>query len=220
MTAPDFLRRHVFTNLGLKLISLVLAVGLWLAVSSSPPSEVILNVLLIFRNMPADLEISSQTVPGVQVRVRGPERIVRRLEPAELRAEIDVRGMKAGEHTFDLTKAVTVPDRLEVAEVVPSEVHVTFDTRARRRVPVHPRIVGSLPPGFAIQEIQAEPDWVEILGPRKEVDSVESAITDPIDVSGVLDRIAVMRPAYVSDPLIQVTNPQSLRITVIMKRER
>ena len=218
MTAREFLRRHVLQNLGLKLISLLLAVGLWLVVSSSPPSEVILNVLLIFRNMPADLEISSPTVPGVQVRVRGPERVVQRLERSSLRAEVDVRGLKAGDHTFDLTKAVSLPDRLEVAEVVPSEIHVTFDTRARRRVPVRPRVVGTLPPGYGIQEVQAEPDSVEILGPRKEVESIDSAITDPIDVSGVLERETVIRPAYVSDPLIQVTNPQSVHVTVIMKR--
>ena len=218
MTAQEFVRRHVFHNLGLKLTALVLAVGLWLAVSSSPPAEVVLNVLLIFRNMPPELEISSPNLPGVQVRVRGPERIVRRLEPSQLRAEVDLRGIEAGEHTFDLTKTVNVPNRLEVAEVVPSEVHVTLDTRSRRRVPVRPRVIGSFPRGYAIGEVRAEPDSVEILGPRKEVESIESATTDPIDVSGVLDRMTVVRQVYIPDPLIQVTNPQSVRITVIMNK--
>ena len=51
MSTRDFFRRHVFHNLTLKLTSLVLAAGFWLAVSSSPPSEVALNVPIIFRNM-------------------------------------------------------------------------------------------------------------------------------------------------------------------------
>ena len=36
----DFLHRHVIHNLGLKLISIGLAVGLWLAVARDPVAEV------------------------------------------------------------------------------------------------------------------------------------------------------------------------------------
>jgi YbbR domain-containing protein len=218
VSAPEFVRRHVFHNLGLKLTSLVLATGLWLAISSSPQSEVALNVAIIFRNMPADLEISSENIPGVQIRVRGPERIVSRLQPADVRAEIDLSGMKAGEHTFDLTKAIGVPDRLELAQVVPSEVHVSFDTRATRRVPVRPRVTGTPAPGYAIVRVDPNPNQVEIIGPSKEIASVDSAITDPVDVTGVLDQITVVRPAYVSDPLIQVTDPNPVRITITMQK--
>jgi YbbR domain-containing protein len=218
VSAREFVRRHVFHNLGLKLTSLLLAAGLWLAISSSPQSEVALNVAIIFRNMPADLEISSENIPGVQIRVRGPERIVSRLQPADVRAEIDLSGMKAGEHTFDLTKAIGVPDRLELAQVVPSEVHVSFDTRATRRVPVRPRVTGTPAPGYGIARVDPDPNQVEIIGPSKEIESVDSAITDPIDVTGVLDQITVVRPAYVSDPLIQVTDPNPVRITITMQK--
>jgi YbbR domain-containing protein len=197
---------------------LLLATGLWLAISSSPQSEVALNVAIIFRNMPADLEISSENIPAVQIRVRGPERIVGRLQASSVRAEIDLSGMKAGEHTFDLTKAIGVPDRLELAQVVPSEVHVSFDTRATRRVPVRPRVTGKPAPGYDIARVDPNPNEVEIIGPSKEIESVDSAITDPIDVTGVLDQITVVRPAYVSDPLIQVTDPNPVRITITMQK--
>ena len=55
MSTRDFFRRHIFHNLSLKMTALVLSAGLWLAVSSSPPSEVAINVAIIFRNMPPDL---------------------------------------------------------------------------------------------------------------------------------------------------------------------
>ena len=86
MSARDFFRRHLFHNLALKVTSLALASALWLAVSSSPPSEVALQVPLIFRNVPSNLEISSENIPSVQIRVRGPERIVRRLVPSDVLA--------------------------------------------------------------------------------------------------------------------------------------
>jgi len=34
----DFFTRHVLHNFGIKLLSLALSVGLWLAVSSDPPA--------------------------------------------------------------------------------------------------------------------------------------------------------------------------------------
>jgi YbbR domain-containing protein len=219
VTAREALRRHLFHNLGLKLTALILATGLWLAVASSPPAELAVNVGIIFRNLPNQLEISSVSIPNVQVRVRGPERIVRRIDPTEVRAEIDLAEVQAGEHTFDLTKAVTVPDRLEVAQVVPSEVHVAFDSRAFRRVPVRPRVMGTFASGYSIGQIQTDPQEVEIVGPKKAIDSTESAVTDPIDITGVLDRITVARPAYVPDPLIQVRNPNPVRIIITMQRE-
>jgi hypothetical protein len=50
------------------------------------------------------------------------------------------------------------------------------------------------------------------------VESVEAAITDPIDASGTMDRGTFVRHAYVSDPLIQVMNPNPVRVTVIMEK--
>ncbi len=219
MSARDFVRRHVFHNLTLKITSVALATGLWLAVASSPPSEVAISAPIIFRNIPSDLEISSEHIPTVEIRVRGPERLVRRLQGSDVRAEVDLSGMKSGEHTFDLTKAVTVPDKLEVAQVVPSEVHVEFDARATRWIPVQPRVVGTFPAGYHLANARTDPDKVEIIGPKKEIDAVESAITDPIDVTGVLDTITVMRPAYVSDPLIQVTDPHPVRVTITIQKD-
>ena len=99
----DFLRRHVLHNFGLKLISLALAVGLWLAVTRDPVAEVAVDVPIEFHNIPQNLEISSENIPQAQIRLRGPERIVHRLQPSDVYAEIELSGMKPGERTFDLT---------------------------------------------------------------------------------------------------------------------
>lgn len=219
MSARDFFRHHVFHNLSLKITALVLATGLWLAVSSSPPSEVAIDVAIIFRNMPSDLEISSEKIPSAQIRVRGPEAMIRRLQASDIRAEIDLTGIKRGERTFDLTHQITVPDRLQVSQVVPSEIHVAFDTRATRSVPVQARVTGDLVHGYKIAGVECDPASVEITGPEKQVVSVTTASTDAIDVSGVIGHVSASRHAYVSDPLIQVVNPRSVRVTVTMEPE-
>ena len=218
MSVMDFLRHYVFHNLSLKITALVLAAGLWLAVSSSPPSEVAIDVAIIFRNMPSDLEISSEKIPSAQIRVRGPEAMIRRLQASDIRAEIDLTGIKRGERTFDLTHQITVPDRLEVSQVVPSEIHVAFDTRATRSVPVQGRVIGDVARGSK-PKVECDPAMVEITGPEKQVSTVQVATTDPVDITGVVGRISAARHAYVSDPLIQVVNPRSVRVTVTMEPE-
>lgn len=215
----EFFRRHVIHNLGLKITALLLATGLWLAVSSEPPSESAVNVAIIFRNMPDDLEISTEYIPSAQIRVRGPERAIRRLQPTDVHAEIDLTGIKPGERTFDLTaNQITLPDKLRPVQIVPSQIHLTFDNRATKEIPVQPRVIGTFATGYVIGNIQSDPGTVEVFGSKKSVDSVESAITDPIDVTGLTDRTTVSRHAYVSDPLVQVASPDPVRITIIMER--
>jgi len=219
MSAREFARRHVFHNLGLKIISLLIAAGLWLAVSSEPPSEVAFNVAIVFQNMPEDIEISSESVPSAQVRVRGPERLVRRLQASDIHEEIDLTGIKPGERTFDLNKSqVSLPDKLEAVQIVPSQIHLIFDKRVTRIVPVRPRVTGTFVSGYSIAQIKSDPENVEIIGPKKSIDGVESAITDPIDVSGLTGSTSYSRHAYVSDPLIQVADRNPVRITIIMER--
>jgi YbbR domain-containing protein len=215
----DFLRRHVLHNFGIKLLALALAVGLWLAVTRDPISEIAVQVPIEFRNIPENLEINTESIPRAEIRVRGPQRIVRRLQSADIYAEIELGGMKPGERTFDLTaEQVHHPRELEVVQVIPSQFHLTFDARLIRQVPVRPRVFGNFAAGYRIGRIDAEPATITISGPRQRVEAVEAAITDPVDASGTMDRATFVRHAYVSDPLVQVTNPNLVRVTVIMEK--
>lgn len=215
----QFLRRNVFPNLGLKLISLALAVGLWLAVAREPIAEVAVDVPIEFRDLPPNLEISSESIPKAQIRLRGPEREVHRLEPADVYAEVELEGLRPGERSFDLTsRQIHKPSDLQVVQVVPSEIHLSFDVREARDVPVQPRVVGTFVGGYQISKVWTEPATVTITGPRKRVNAVDAATVDPVDVSGAMGRATWVRHAYVSDPLVQVSTTDPVRITVLMEK--
>ena len=211
--------RHVFHNLGLKLVSLALAVGLWLAVTRQPTAEVAVEVPIAFENMPGNLEISSADIPKAQIRLRGAERAIRHLQTSEVSVDLWLDVAKPGERTFDLTAhQVHQPYELQVVQVIPSQVRLAFDVRATRQVPVQPRLVGTFAPGYQIGQIIVEPPQVSIVGPEKRVDAIESATTDPVDITGVAHRIALVRHAYVADPLVQVTNLDPVRITITVEK--
>jgi len=215
----DFIRRYVTHNLGLKLISLALAVGLWLAVARDPVDEIAVEVPIEFHNVPNNLEISTESIPRAQLRLGGPERLVHRLQPSDVHVEIDLAHVTAaGQRTFDLAlQRIQKPHELQVLQIVPTQIRLTFDTRLTRQVEVHPRVIGSFAAGRQIKSIAVNPPTIQISGPQQRVEAVEAAITDPIDVSGTIDHNSFVTHAYVSDPLVQVVNPGPIYVTVTME---
>jgi YbbR domain-containing protein len=132
-----FLRQHVFNNIGLKLLSLLIAVVLWLAVVHEPRAEVVLTVPIEFQNAPQELDFTSEHVPQAAIRVQGPERIVRDLDQADVHATIDLAHAAPGEHTYDLTsKQIHVPHGVDVLQLMPAQLRITFDRRITREIPV------------------------------------------------------------------------------------
>ncbi len=215
---PGFFQRTFLHNIVLKIISLLLAIGLWLAVAHDPPAEVEMKVPLEFRNLPDNLEIDSASFTEAQIRIRGPERVIHRLQSADVRAEIDLASAHPGERTFDLNSGqVRVPQDVEVVQIIPGQFHLSFDNRETRVVEVRPRVTGNFASGMRMVRVVADPPNVVITGPRRRVDAVEAATTDPVDVSGAMTRAAFVTQAYVPDPLIQVVHPTPIRVTVIME---
>jgi|SRR5246127_2983392 diadenylate cyclase len=216
----NFFRRYVLHNLLLKLLSLGMAVGLWLAVARDQgPAEVAVLVPIEFHHIPDNLEIASENIPQAQIRVRGPERLVRRLAPADVHVEIDLAGAKVGERTFDLTaQQIHEPRDLEVVQVVPGQFHITFDTRLTRQVEVRPRVTGTFVSGLQVARVVAAPSTITISGPRQRVEAVDAATTDAVDATGTINSASFVTHAFVPDPLIQVVHPGPIRVTVTVER--
>ncbi len=77
MTVSGFFHQLFVHNFSLKLISVLLAVGLWFVVARDPIAEVETRVPIEFHNLPENMEIDSANFTEAQIRVRGPERIIR-----------------------------------------------------------------------------------------------------------------------------------------------
>ena len=98
-----FFQRYVLHNFVLKVTSLLLATGLWFLISrDEQPAEVAVRAPVVFQHVPVNLEISSESIPETQIRIRGPERVIRQLRANDIQAEIDLADVKPGERTFDL----------------------------------------------------------------------------------------------------------------------
>jgi len=215
-----FFKRYVVHNFGLKVLSLLLATGLWFMISrDEQPAEVAVRSPIVFQHVPPSLEISSESIPEAQIRVRGPERTIRQLKTNEVQAEIDLAGAKAGDRTFDLTShEVRHPHELEVVQIVPSQLHLAFDTRFTREVEIHPRVTGNFADGEQIVKVDSDPARIIITGPRHRGERIDAATTQPIDATGTRGSAVFTTNVYVSDPLVQIEQATSIHVTVVVQK--
>lgn len=216
----NLFRHYVLHNFGLKLLSVLLATFLWFTISrGEQPAVVAIRVPIEFQHLPDGLEISSQNVPEAQIRVQGPERVVGQLRETDVRAEIDIAGAQPGDRTFDLTaQQIHAPHGLTVEQVVPGQVHLSFDSRLTREVEIHPRVTGEFLPGEQIGKLLVDPQRITITGPKHHVEMVDAATTDPLDVSGTTNTATFVTTVFVSDPLVQVVKSTPVRVTVVMEK--
>ena len=118
-----WLKRLLLDNWWLKLLSLLLAYGLWSVVTQAPPVEIRVSAPLELRFAPAGLEVRGELPARVRLHLRGPETRLRTLQPEEVAVFINLNTATAGHYRFVLdARNADVPPGVEVVSFVPGEV--------------------------------------------------------------------------------------------------
>ena len=206
-------------NLKLKLLSLAIAMLLWWTVAREPEAQMLMRVPIEFYHVPKDLQFSSESEPQAQIRVRGPVHVLRDLAQADVHPVIDLSNASAGERTYPIRpNSIRLPKGAEIEQIIPAQLRLSFDRPLRRTIPVRARITGALVSGFRIAAIMVEPQSVQIDGPSRRVKLIESALTDPVDATGVIGSATFTTSVYTTDPLVKVDQVQSVRVTVVTEK--
>jgi YbbR domain-containing protein len=170
-------------NVGLKLLSVAVAVLLWLVVSGDPVVERTLRVGLELQRTPDGLELVGAVPETVSVRLRGRASELSGLGPADVSVVAVSLKKQPGRRLFTLTSnLVTAPYGLEVMQVTPATLTLAFEPRVTRVVPVRPQIEGTPVPGHGVTNVSVTPSQVRIEGPESAVGSLTEVATEPVSV--------------------------------------
>ncbi len=206
---------HPFRHLGLKFISVVVALGLWFAVAGEQTVERSLRVPLELRNRPPQLELVEDPPSTVEVRVVGPSGLLSQLSASDVVAEADLSGARPGRRFFHMTAAqVRAPFGVQVVDVMPATISLRFEPTLVRRVPVVPVVEGDPAPGYVVGPVKVSPETVEIAGPESAVLRLKEANTEPISVSGARQSLHESVVIGLSDPGLRLTSPGNAEVTV------
>jgi YbbR domain-containing protein len=204
-----------FRHVGLKLLSVAIAVLLWMAVSGQEIVERGLRVPLEIQQIPPGIEMSGEAPALVDVRVRGESGALSRVGPGDVFAVLDLRAARPGRRLLPLTPdQVRAPFGVEVVQVQPSAIAMAFEPSATRSVPVLPAVDGRPAPGYIIGQIVSDPPTVDVIGPESAVRRVTEAPTAPVAVSGAREVVHQNVIIGLVDSTLRLKNARTANVTV------
>jgi len=172
------------SDVGLKLFSLLFALGLWLFVNAGQkPTEKSLVVPVEFRKLPADLMTIGPAPGPVEVRVAGPPALLSTLDPDYLKVMLDLDGARAGTSTYRLSADFFSPPRgVRITRISPAVINLRLEPKADRSLPVTVRLAAKPPAGYKVVRMDPMPDTVKVRGPANVVNRMTSVETAPLEL--------------------------------------
>jgi hypothetical protein len=181
-------RSIVSENFNLKAISLGCALLLYSLVHGSQEAQrsLMLNVVAFTPSDSQTRELVTPIPAQIRVTVRGPRTTLDDLHADDMGSvHVDLRNGNETRWTFDPT-AIPVPPGLQIEQIDPPGIDLTWEDRVTRDVPVEVGIVGTPAPGFVVKGVPvADPEMVRARGAKSEVMVLQHARADAFDVTGL-----------------------------------
>lgn len=170
-------------NLMLKIISVVLAIGLWLYVYTSDYTEMSFNVPVKVVNLNENLVAINES-GLVNVVLRGPNFSLKSISFNDIKINVDGSNFEVGKMSYRIRlNEIKVPAGITVIKVEPSEIHFTIDKLIKKKVKVNPTFIGEPLKGYKVESVKVNPEYVELQGSERLLSKLEYVDTFPINLS-------------------------------------
>jgi YbbR domain-containing protein len=208
-------------NIWWKLLALAIAVLIWAMVASEPELSTFATVRLEYKNLPDDMEISSEPVGTVVLELRGPSGELRGVgESIRPSVVLDMSNARPGDRTYTIGDGnVKLARGVRLVRSIPSEVRFRYELRRTRMAPVEVRFTGEGQNGYEIARSEVEPREVPVVGPRSRVARLASVATDLVDVSNVVGSSEFHVNLLVDDPYVRLEGSSEAIVRVTMKKK-
>lgn len=177
-------------NWGLKLISLVLAVGLWYYAVGEESIEVTRVIPLRVQMANPKMLVSEISVKALRVTFSAPRSLIANIASQDIQAvhKIGEDIKTTGEYSFRVEPSeIRLPNfQMRVAKIVPEAVTVKLDEVVVQKFEIQPDFVGEPAFGYKLlsEEVRLNPNALLVQGPKGVLESLKTIKTEPIDLIG------------------------------------
>ncbi|MCA9591902.1 MAG: diadenylate cyclase [Myxococcales bacterium] len=193
---PSVWRRLFARDLGVKAVSVLVAVIAWVVVIGRESSQVsrTLTVPIVFRDVPEEWLLDEPKPPEARVTLMGPERAFLPLSPDHLAFTIQANRLKPGDQRILLRdQDLSLPGGVQVRRIDPDTVNVTARETVLLDVPVKATVRGRLHAGLRLARIEAMPRTVKLRVRKDERWKYNDIRTEPVDLSGLDETTTLYR---------------------------
>ena len=214
--------RKIFSdNWGIKLISLLLSLTLWLYVTSKGKTEMSLSVPLELRNIPQRTAVVGEVVKNLDVRVQGQERALRDVTIGKkVYGILDLSLAGIGENILRMSPDdIRRPSGISVTHISPYDVKIRLEPLISKTLKLQPVIIGPPAAGYSMTSASVSPAKITIEGPAGVMKTLTALRTMPIDIQNAKENITVEpRIDYQGKPVNILEKNISIRI--VIKKEK
>lgn len=176
-------------NWAAKLVSLILAVGLWYYAVGEEKVEVTRTVPVEIKVENEKMSIVGKSTRVVVATLQAPRSLLANLASGELKAEHVIRKIGSpGDYSFRLEpRDIQLPsDKIRVVRIEPEVILVKIDEIILQKLEVEPAFLGEPAIGYQVDlnGIQLDPRSVLVEGPKSQLEKMGKITTQPIDVVG------------------------------------
>lgn len=176
-------------NWGTKLVSLILAVGLWYYAVGEESVEVT-------RTVPVEIKLENEkmSIVGKPTRVivatlQAPRSLLSNLASEELKAEHVIKKVETpGDYSFRVeAREIRLPsEQIKVVRIEPEVIQVKVDEMILQKIEIEPVFLGEPAFGYRLDplRVQLDPRSTLVEGPKGQIEKIEKIKTQPIDVVG------------------------------------
>lgn len=201
----------------LKLLALALAFAIWVSVTGE--SRVVQDYKVPLElELAEDLVMASSPPTTIEVRLRGVESLMRRLDPVRMVMRLDLRDASEGKQELVLARENLegIPRGVEVDFIDPNRSQVVLARRSRRELTVEPTFLGQPAEGFAFYNARVTPNKLRVEGPASQVDDLEVLRTHPIRLDERSEPFVARVGVVQEGELVRVLGRETLDVHVVV----
>lgn len=183
-TLSQRLRRALFHNLGLKLFSLLVSLGLFTVVHGAEVGQrsLFVPVVALLPSEPSNKVLVGELPDKVKVTLSGSRSVINSIGAVDA-VQIDLRDAKRS-YRFE-PDSFGFPAGIEV-EVTPPALTLEWEDRMERRLPVRPQLTGLPDPALELAgKPTVTPAQIVVRGPRSRVEALREVLTEPIPLGAM-----------------------------------
>lgn len=217
-----FLRKVFLEDWSLKLLSLTIALVLWLLVTGqNQPVTAHVNVQLNFIR-PQSLEISNDPPRVVAVMLTGSRNKLDDLTALDLVATVDITDQRAGERVLRLAdKAqISLPQGIKIDGFQPSAIPIRLEPVVERQLVIEPRLEGRPAAGYEVYAVYPNKSIIVLRGPESRVNVIQRVSTETIWLAGHRETFVASNVALdVTDPKVDLSETV-INVTIEIGEQR
>jgi YbbR domain-containing protein len=207
------LKRYVFKDFKLKILSLVLAAMLWFAVSHIGETRMSFSVKIDFDKLGKEFIIKRVDNDEVIITVYGPVSILKGIRTRDIKLRLNLGDAKEGLHVFTLRgNDVQMPKGLRLDTLKPDFVTVELDRVIEKRLKTIVRLDDKWKDIYKIKVWF--PQYVYAEGTKNSLEKIDTIETFPIEGNFFSDEETVEIPLDIKDMHIKRLKPDIIKVVL------